>query len=1017
MSDERLTERRATAAQRRLWLLAQAEPQSLHAVLWTAVQLRGPMDLAALQQAITDLFADYPVLRTVLRLRAGTLYQVRASEPPALEQRRVRLAKVSASALAALARRAACRSFSLEGGPLVRVSVLTLGGSKYLLVLSAHRAIVDDRSLSLLRGALLARLRREPRPTGEAPDYFDVVPEVVGAGDRAAAFWQSQLAQMPRLSLAPDRPPASRDGATRIAIRVSRETLARLAKLARSAAATEADAVLAAFVALLHRYTDARDIAIAIWLPRRPPAHEWVVGPLASEVALRVQIGEDDSLRSLLQRVLAARASASAHVLGPGEALFEETERREPVHLQFGFEDAQDPDVTTPLTRLCRTQTALIAGDYEVLVARDRSGRLELRYSTVSLDATTASRIASHYAVLLRGLSAAPDAPIDAVPLVTRAEEAAARNEWRARARPTSNELLHSGFSYEAAHRPDAVAIAWRGGQLTYGELHERAAALASVLATRVSPSDLVGVHLERGPVQVLAVLAISMLGAAYVPLEISLPGARLADILRRADCRVILTEHPRDEFSGRICVDPAAAYPPSREVLRRKTTADAVAYVIFTSGSTGEPKGVMISHRGAMNTILDVNERFGIQRGDKVAAVSSLAFDLSVWDIFGTLAAGATIVEAPGLDGRDAEGWLALVAEAGVTVWNSVPALMQMLVAAAESANGSLSSLRLVLLSGDWIPLDLPDRVRARAPRATVVSLGGATEASIWSVFHRIARVERHWRSIPYGRSLANQQLLVLNARGQLCPVGVAGELYIGGAGVALGYLGDPLRTTERFVREQRIGKRLYRTGDLARYFADGAVEFLGRLDNQVKVRGFRIELGEIEAVLRTHPLVRDAVVLARGDPAGDRQLVAYVMTHSGDLTPQDARAFVAERLPAYMVPTAVISLEEFPLGSNGKVDRARLPLPAPDDFEHAAAFVAPRNETEAALARLFAAALGLDAVSVTDDFFDLGGHSLLATQLVARIQDALGIRVPLRTFLEHPTVGALAAVSVTNV
>jgi acyl-coenzyme A synthetase/AMP-(fatty) acid ligase/acyl carrier protein len=426
----------------------------------------------------------------------------------------------------------------------------------------------------------------------------------------------------------------------------------------------------------------------------------------------------------------------------------------------------------------------------------------------------------------------------------------------------------------------------------------------------------------------------------------------------------------------------------------------------------------VMIEHRQAVNTLLDVNRRFGVREDDRVFAVSSLAFDLSVWDVFGTLAAGGTVVLPAPAPQPDPSAWSERMAQCGVTIWNSAPPLLEMLV---ESQAPLPSTLRLALLSGDWIPVPLPDRVRRQVPAARVVSLGGATEGSIWSILYPIGTVEPSWRSIPYGRPMAGQRFHIVDAAGRPAPAGVVGELCIGGAGVAMGYLGRPELTAERFVPDlfaAEPGRRLYRTGDLGRFGPDGVIEFLGRRDQQVKVRGYRVELGEIEAALARHPAVREAVVLALGEPRGDRRLAAFVVLRPEALPesvePETLRAFVARSLPEPMVPALLEVLESLPLTPNGKVDRRALaerPLTGLVQ-QRAAAYVAPRDAVEERLAGVWRDLLGVEKVGVHDSFFALGGHSLLATRLVAAVREAFGVEVPLRTLFERPALEDLALV-----
>ncbi|HYH97666.1 non-ribosomal peptide synthetase [Hyalangium sp.] len=576
--------------------------------------------------------------------------------------------------------------------------------------------------------------------------------------------------------------------------------------------------------------------------------------------------------------------------------------------------------------------------------------------------------------------------------------------------------LLQALFEEQAALRPEQVAVASSRRSLSYGELQRRAWALGGRLrAAGVRPNQLVAVVMEKGWEQVVAVLAILEAGAAYLPIDPSLPEARLQYLLRNGEVRFALTQPwlaERSSWPGEVTVWPVEPLPPaSAEPLPAIQTPTDLAYVIYTSGSTGEPKGVMIDHRGAVNTVLDVNERFRVGPGDRVLALSSLSFDLSVWDVFGTLAAGGTIVVPDASGMKDPEHWAHCIAAQGVTIWNSVPALMEMLVEYAAHRSGAvLGSLRLALLSGDWIPLTLPDRIRALVPGIELISLGGATEASIWSILFPIGRIEPSWKSIPYGRGMLRQQVHVLSAELGPRPPWAIGELYISGVGVALGYWRDGEKTAARFLSHPVLG-RIYRTGDLGRLLPDGNIEFLGREDAQVKLRGHRIELGEIEAALGQHPEVHQAAAVIRDD-RGERRLVAYVVPREAARPELAAlQAHLEARLPEYMVPAAIVSLAELPLSGNGKVDRAR--LPAPERAEPSgSALEEPRTELEALLQRIWGEVLGLPRVGLQDNFFDLGGDSILGIQVLAHAARA-GVRLSARQIFEHPTVAELAQVA----
>ncbi|MFE0152792.1 amino acid adenylation domain-containing protein [Nonomuraea sp. NPDC059007] len=555
--------------------------------------------------------------------------------------------------------------------------------------------------------------------------------------------------------------------------------------------------------------------------------------------------------------------------------------------------------------------------------------------------------------------------------------------------------LLHDAFFERAAGEPARTALAGDFGTTTYGELAADALLVAGRLrAQGVRPGDAVAVTLPKGPGQVAAVLGVLAAGGVYVPVGVEQPPARRERILTRSAAAHVIDaawpQTPADPLPAPVRVDPGSS-----------------AYVIFTSGSTGEPKGVEVAHRAALNTVTDIGERYGVGPGDRVLALSALDFDLSVYDLFGVLGAGGTLVLVEEDQRRDAQAWARLCAEHGVTLWNTVPTLLDMLLVTAAELP---PSLRLALVSGDWVGLDLPGRLAAQSGgRCRLVALGGATEAAIWSNAHDVTGVPPHWTSIPYGRPLRNQRYRVAGPAGADRPDWVPGELWIGGVGLATAYRGDPETTAARFVEHD--GERWYRTGDLGRYWPDGTLEFLGRTDQQVKIRGHRIELGEVEAALESHQGVARAVAVATG-PRTHRHLHAFALATGTGLTEEDLRAHAADLLPGHSVPSAVTLVESLPLTANGKVDRGALAAlarrPVPDGKADGQAPEGPVEETVAAI---WADLLEVPEVSRDSGFFALGGDSLLATRLIARLRAAGIADAKLSVLFQRPTLSAFAA------
>ncbi|POZ61431.1 non-ribosomal peptide synthetase [Chromobacterium alticapitis] len=561
--------------------------------------------------------------------------------------------------------------------------------------------------------------------------------------------------------------------------------------------------------------------------------------------------------------------------------------------------------------------------------------------------------------------------------------------------------LLHELVLRRARSQADAVAVQQGEASMSFGELARRAGAIAQAIRgqAEVKPGERIAVSLPQGPELIAAILGALIAGGAYVAIDPALPAERRQSLLRRCAARALLSRgdiHPQETHEGlpRIDVDQVPAGEAWPEAASPQSLDD-LAYVIFTSGSTGEPKGVMISHRNAANTVLDINRRFGVNRDDAVFSVAPAGFDLSVYDYFGVLAAGGRVVFQDAAGASDPQAWCQTLIQHRVTIWNSVPAPVKAL---ADRCGDALAqtALRLVLMSGDWIPIDLPGRIRECLPAVQVVSLGGATEGSIWSICHPIARVDPSWTSIPYGKPLANQRFHVLNDWLAPCPKWVTGELYIAGCGVAQGYLADDEKTAQRFIVDPRSGERLYKTGDLGRYLDDGVIEILGREDSQVKINGYRVELGEVEACLLEHPEANHVVLDApRHAKTGQRHLVAYVAAKTppqGDAGWQalldGLRELASKQLPSYMVPSYLVPVDEMPLTANGKINRAALPQPW-QERDEAELGAEPAGELENELLTLWRKQLRHEDFGVTDGFFDIGGDSLHAVGLLSALRD----------------------------
>ncbi|MBE0369474.1 non-ribosomal peptide synthetase [Pseudoalteromonas aurantia] len=579
--------------------------------------------------------------------------------------------------------------------------------------------------------------------------------------------------------------------------------------------------------------------------------------------------------------------------------------------------------------------------------------------------------------------------------------------------------LLHSAISKTAKVYADKVAVFSSRGDLTYGQLDDISSQLGNYLYDQVEVNELVAIVAPKGWEQVAAAIGILKSGAAYLPVEQDQPTDRLHEILASGQVkhvvttRALMAEITWPEQVQCISFDCDAVTQQSTVAAPQRQTQEDVAYVIYTSGSTGKPKGVTIDHLGALNTIVDMNDRFNVTHDDVIFAISALSFDLSVYDIFGCLAVGATLV-MPQSQLPDPKHWLSLAEQHQITVWNSVPALLEMFVDYAEEQAETIpDSLRLSLLSGDWIPLTLPDKLQLVNFDMDVISLGGATEASIWSIYHPIKQVHSSWSSIPYGKPLKNQMFYVLNDDLEVCPLWVTGNLYIGGIGVAKGYWNDKERTDAAFIIHPKTGERLYRTGDMGRLRPEGWIEFMGRNDTQVKIRGFRVELGEIESVLSQIGSLKHSIVVTAGESNQNRQLVAYLVAHD---VVENTIEFIESikdqlraKLPDYMIPENVQLLDSLPLTANGKVDKKN--LPKFDSLETDTVYVAASTDVEIRVVEIWQHLLKVEKIGVHDDFFRLGGNSLVASNLLYKLNEVFSVDLPLSELFEATTVAQIAA------
>ena len=918
----------------------------------------------------------------------------------------------------------------------MRPTVLRLGAEDHVLVIVMHHIISDRWSTGVMNRELTAFYNA--RVKGTTPE----VPELrVQYADYAAwqrdclrgqvlesqlSYWKEELSGAPQVIELPiqrPRPLSARSTGATVSLLLPAELVRTLETLARHERATMFMLLLAGFQALLARYCGQDDLIVGTPIANRNRTEtEKLVGLFVNTLPLRGRLHGDPSFSEFLARVRATTLAGYANQDLPFDRLVEELhpERslaHDPVvQINFALQNApveESPDLEgLSLTRqFMPTSTA--KGDMFLSIGSADDGlRVRAEYNSDLFDAASIDRLLRHYQVLLEGVAAKPELRISQLPLLTEEEQRQIVVEWNDTSADYSREAcVHELFENCAASNPTSLAVSCQDRHMTYGELNRRANQLARFLADLgVGPETLVAICVDRSLDMIVGILGILKAGGAYLPLDPSYPTDRLAFMLEDAQVPVLLTEvkflSKLPEHQTAICLDqdwPRIETEPDTN-LSQKANSGNLAYVIYTSGSTGKPKGVQIEHRNLVNFLASMQAKPGLQADDTMLAVTTLSFDIAGLELYLPLLCGARVVLATREEAADGEQLRRLLKESHATVMQATPTSWRLLVEAGWTGDADFK----ILCGGEALPPDLANQLLPRC--GELWNMYGPTETTIWSSVYCVER--ELLQATPIGRPIANTTMYVLGSQGEPTPIGVPGELYIGGDGVARGYLNRPQLTAERFLADSfRADERLYRTGDLAYFLPDGNVQFLGRTDFQVKVRGFRIELGEIEGVLSRHGSVQDCAVIAREDVAGDKRLVAYVAPAPGlrfDFA--ELRQWVKERLPEYMVPVAWVELVRLPLTPNGKVDRKNLPVPEYERPELASGYQHPRTPTEEVIAGIWVEVLKLERVGVHDQFFELGGHSLLATQVVSRIRQAFAVELPLRALFEAPTVAALA-------
>ncbi|CAM5551192.1 amino acid adenylation domain-containing protein [Streptomyces avidinii] len=1022
-------------AQRRLWFIGQLDGPNARYNLPVVLRLSGRPDRKALDTALRDVIGRHEVLRTLYAVTDGEPHQsiVKLDE---LEWE-LTTAEVAPAHLDAAVAAAAAYAFDLSQEVPIRAWLYTTGPDAHTLVLTTHHIAGDGWSMRVLARDLSTAYAA--RTTGRAPEW-DPLPvqyadyalwqrELLGDENdpesrmaRQVGFWRGALAGVPdELPLPFDRPRPTVGSyrGHRVPLEVPAELHARLARLALAEGLTPFMVLRSALAVLLSRLGAGTDIPIGSAVAgRADSALDDLVGFFVNTLAIRHDLSGDPSFRDLLARGQERALSAFEHQDVPFEKLVEDlapgrSMARHPLfQVMFNLQNNAAAVLDLPGLRVEVATTDVHGAKFDLEVdcweTFDTTGlpagvHGSLTVAADLFDADSAGLLAERLVRVLDQLVADPSAPVAAVEVLDAAERDRLLVEWGGATPAAPSAPLPELFAAQVARAPEAVAVVSDGVEVSYAELDARANRLARHLAdSGVGPGSVVGVCLERGAELVVALLAVTKTGGAYLPLDPEYPAERLAYVLEDAAPVGVVTSAQRAPVlpagvAPVLVSDPAVAALDDRPLEAVVRSQDA-AYVIYTSGSTGRPKGVVVSHGALSAHLSGVGERVPLAAGDRLVAVTTVSFDIAALELFLPLVSGASVVLASRDEVRDPAALTRLVLTSGASVLQAVPSLWRALL----EEEGWPAGVR-ALVGGEALPPELAQRFTDLGVRA--VNLYGPTEATVWATSAEVAG-----GPVLVGRPFADVGAYVLDGRMRPVPAGVSGELYLYGAQLARGYAGRPGLTAERFVASPfgGAGERLYRTGDLARWTGDGRLECLGRADEQVKVRGFRIEPGEVEAALSEHESVARAVVIAREDVPGDVRLVAYVVAHDGHtVNAADLRTLAGTRLPSYMVPSAVVVLDELPLTDNGKLNRKALPAP---EYTTGAGR-GPATLQEELLCGVFAQVLDVEHVGVDEDFFALGGHSLLATRLVSRIRAVLGTEISLRALFETPTVAGLAS------
>lgn len=1043
--------------QQRQWFLHQLDPDSSLYTISGGVRLSGPLQIGVLEQSLQEVVRRHEILRTTFAIKGERLVQLispRGTLPLNVMDLQEQPADTQEAEIMRLAAREHHRSFDLSHGPLLHATLLRLAEDGHVFFLTGHHIIFDGWSVEiLLRELAVCYTACNAGMPVHLPEldiqYADFAfwQRSLLQGERLErllAYWKLQLANLPMLTLPADHPhpPERTFHAATVPIRLSSEQTVALKNLSREEGVTMFMVLLAAFQIVLARYSGQYDIAVGSPIAGRNRTElENLIGCFINTLVLRTDVSGNPTFSELLRRVRDTSLGAYAHQDLPFERLIEELRperdlRRNPLfQVFFAFQNIPEqrvnlPDLTATFLEQKSEQTPF---DLDLTLWED-SGQFTggFKYNTALFEPETITRLHGYFLTLLAAIAADPAQRIGDIPLLSEEEKLRLLTAWNAtRTAYPRQERFHEYVAQQAYSTPDAIAVSDDSERASYRELNRRTERLAAHLAGHgVKPERLVGVYMERGVQWAVAVLAIFKAGGVYLPLDPRHPPARLRSILVHSDCHLILTtQELESRVSGllqtgeipTLYLETLLQDEPEEDWQPVSYPAAQLAYVMYTSGSTGKPKGVMVEHRGMLNHLYAKIDALKLTANDVVVQTASQCFDISIWQLLAVWLVGGQVRIYNDDVAMDPERLAQRLAEDSINIVEVVPSVLQGMIAVQEMRGERkvrLDQLRWMIPTGEALSAELCERWLQLYPYIPLLNAYGPTECSDDVTHHVISEptgVDVAGQMVPIGKPVGNLRVYVLDRQQQLQPVGVRGEIFIGGVGVGRGYLNDTVRTAEQFLPDpwsEVGGERLYRTGDTGRYRADGAIEFLGRIDQQVKIRGYRIELGEVEQVLRAQTGVKEAEVDVREGAAGQQWLVGYVVAQEGSqLSMEELRNAMRQLLPEYMVPPIIVQLHNMPLTPNGKLDRRALPDPDEQRVQSEKDYVAPHTPLEAQLAAIWAEVLKLPRVGLYENFFEVGGHSLLTVPLLARIQETWQVTLPLRYIFEFPTVDQLAA------